>query len=136
MIGLDTNILARYYVASDDPLTLKQSEHSRALIDSGKRICIAKTVLLELEWILRGHYEFQPAKVRSVFEHLLSLPHAMIEDRPSLQAALANSQQGLEFADAYHHASYLACQSVASFDDKKFARKVRSLGLKPPVNAP
>jgi predicted nucleic-acid-binding protein len=111
MIGLDTNVLARYYVASSDALTSKQAELSRTLIDSGQPICIGKTVLLELEWILRGHYEFKLPQVRSVFEHLLSLPHALIEDRLSLEAALASCQRGrgLDFADAYHHASYSAC---------------------------
>jgi predicted nucleic-acid-binding protein len=136
MIGLNTNILARYYVASNDALTSKQAELSRALIDSGQPICIGKTVLLELEWILRGHYDFKLPQVRSVFEHLLSLPHALIEDRPSLETALASCQRGLDFADAYHHASYSACQSVAIFDDKKFARKATLMGLKPPVNLP
>jgi hypothetical protein len=84
----------------------------------------------------REHYKFKLPKVRSVFEHLLSFPHALIEDRTGLETALASCQRGLEFADAYHHASYSACQSVATFDDKKFARKATFMGLKPPVNLP
>ena len=36
MIGLDTNVLARY------------------LIESGQEVFMLKTVALELEWVLRG----------------------------------------------------------------------------------
>ena len=45
MIGLDTNVLARYYVASEDAPTQRQSQAAKALIDSGKRLFVAKTVL-------------------------------------------------------------------------------------------
>ena len=32
-----------------------------------------------------------------------------------------------------HHASYRACDSVATFDDRKFARRAKKLGLVPAV---
>ncbi len=136
MIGLDTNILACYYVASEDAKTVQQSALARELIDSGEPLCIAKTVVLELEWVLRGHYEFKASEVWAVFEHLLSLPHAQIEDRPSFETALVNSKRGLDFADAYHHASYSSCRYVASFDDRRFAKRVKALAISPPVLRP
>ena len=42
MIGLDTNVLARY------------------LIESGQEVFMPKTVALELEWVLRGVLPTQP----------------------------------------------------------------------------
>lgn len=39
-------------------------------------------------------------------------------------------------ADALHHASYRACDSMASFDDRKFARRSRRMGLTPTVLVP
>jgi hypothetical protein len=63
----------------------------------------------------REHYKFKLPQVRSVFEHLLSLPHALIEDRPSLETALASCQLGLNFADAYHHASYSCNRKVLRY---------------------
>ena len=52
MIGLDTNVLVRYYVQAapglDDEATFKQCEAARKLIDSGKRLMVGKTVVLEL----------------------------------------------------------------------------------------
>lgn len=56
MIGLDTNVLARYFVAEDvaDAATERQRRAARDLIESGQPLFLAKTVALELEWVLRG----------------------------------------------------------------------------------
>lgn len=42
----------------------------------------------------------------------------------------------INLADATHHASYKACASVATFDDQKFARRAKKLGLAPAVMVP
>ncbi len=137
MIGLDTNVLARYYVAdASDKEATRQRECARSLIESGKQLMVCKTVLLEFEWVLRGYYELKPAEIKAVFRHLLSMPHFVVEDRASVEYALANAESGLDFADALHHASYRECASVASFDDRKFARRVKKLGMVPTVTVP
>jgi predicted nucleic-acid-binding protein len=53
VIGLDTNVLARYFVAEDDAdaATDRQRRAARALIESGQPLFLAKTVALELEWL-------------------------------------------------------------------------------------
>ncbi len=65
-IGLDTNILARYYVASEegDSATQSQCELARKLIESDRALFVAKTVLLELEWVLRGYYKFSGEEIQ------------------------------------------------------------------------
>jgi predicted nucleic-acid-binding protein len=140
MIGLDTNILARYYVAAapgvDDAATFKQCEAARVLVESGKRLMVSKTVVLELEWVLRGRYALTPRQTQQVFAHLLSLVHVEIEDKVAVQAATTALAQGFDFADALHHASYRSCASVATFDDKGFARRAKRVGLKPDVTVP
>ena len=140
MIGLDTIILARYYVAAtpgvDDAATLKQCEAARVLVDGGKRLMVSKTVVLELEWVLRGRYGLTPRQTQQVLAHLLSLAHVEIEDKVAVQAATNALAQGFDFADALHHASYRSCASVATFDDKGFARRAKRLGLKPSVIVP
>lgn len=140
MIGLDTNVLARYYVAAtpglDDAATFAQCEAARALVDSGKRLMVCKTVLLELEWVLRGRYALTAHQCRQVLAHLLSLPHVEVEDRVAVQAAAAAFAQGFDFADALLHASYRTCSSVATFDDKGFARRAKKAGFKPVVQLP
>lgn len=137
MIGLDTNVLARYYVEdAGDREALKQREAARRLIESGKPLMVCKTVLLELEWVMRGYYGFSAAEIARVMNHILQLPQVTVEDRASVVKALSHCEAGLEFADALHHASYRDCDGVASFDDKTFARRVRRMGLAPAVNVP
>jgi len=117
VIGLDTNVLARYFVAEQgaDPATERQRQAARTLIESGKPLFLPKTVALELEWMLRGYYGFGAEQVLQVFAHL---------------------RGGLDFADALHHASCRGCEAVASFDDRGFARRARHLNLAPRVVVP
>lgn len=136
-IGLDANILVRYYVsdAADDAIE-RQRTAARRLIESGRRLAVAKTVLLELEWVLRGYYGFPAAEIQRVFAHLLGQPHIEIEDRVAVEKAIRNHASGLDFADALHHASYADCSSMVSFDDRRFARRAKRLNLAPGVRLP
>ena len=137
MIGLDTNVLARYYIQDlGGADALKQREAARRLMESGRPLMVCKTVLLELEWVMRGYYEFSTAEIAGAMNHLLALPQITVEDRESIIQALSHCEAGLELADALHHASYRACDSMASFDDKKFARRARRMGLAPRVVVP
>jgi predicted nucleic-acid-binding protein len=137
MIGLDTNILARYYIQDEaDTEAEKQHKLARNLVESGEQLMVCKTVFLEFEWVMRGYYQFSSSDVNAVFQHLLSLEHVMVEDHESIQRAIANFELGFDFADALHHASYKNCTSVASFDDKKFARRAKRNGLMPSVIVP
>lgn len=137
MIGIDTNVLARYYVADEaDTEADKQHIAAKRLMESGEPLMVCKTVVLELEWVLRGYYGFSQAEVASVLRHLLALPQITLEDRLSIEQALTSGDAGIAFADALHHASYRECDSMASFDDKKFARRAKRAGLIPVVLIP
>ncbi len=137
MIGLDTNVLARYYVEDkQDVEAERQRAAARRLIESGRPLMVCKTVILELEWVMRGYYGFTPAEVLRVLRHLMALPHVTIEDRDAVEHALSQTDAGIDMADALHHASYRSCASVASFDDRRFARRAKRMGLSPPVIVP
>ena len=137
MIGLDTNVLARYYVDDrSDAEAKRQRMAARRLIESGRPLIVCKTVILELELILRGYYGFAPVEAVSVLRHLLGLPHVTVEDRSTVEHALSHCDAGIDLADALHHASYRACASMASFDDRKFACRAKKLGLAPTVVVP
>ena len=134
MIGLDTNVLARYHIDDGaDSETQRQRQAARRLVDSGQPLAVSKTVVLELEWVMSGYYGFAPAEVASVFRHLLGQDHITVEDRAAVEQALLNGEAGLDIADALHHASYRSCDSVATFDDRSFARRAKRLGLAPAV---
>ena len=137
MIGLDTNVLARYYIDDEaDKEAQKQQTIAKKLIESGKKLMVCKTVLLEFEWVMRGFYQFPISDIQQVLQHLLSLTNIEIEDRHLVERAVTSLSDGLDFADALHHASYNQCDSMATFDDKKFARRLNRLALMPRVVVP
>jgi predicted nucleic-acid-binding protein len=134
MIGLDTNVLARYYVDdAGDAEAQAQRVAAQRLIESGQPLMVSKSVVLELEWVMRGYYGFTSAEVGSVLRHLLAQNHVTVEDREAVKQALDNAVAGIDFADALHHASYRGCDRVATFDDRRFARRARRLGMVPIV---
>ncbi len=138
MIGLDTNVLARYYIGGRDAeaVTDRQRKAARRLLEGDRELLVVKTVLLELEWVMRGVYDTSREDFAAVVEHLLASPRVVIEDRLAVEAALGAHRNGLDFADALHHASCRSCEQVASFDDRGFARRAVKLGLVPPVAVP
>lgn len=138
MLALDTNVLARYYVREEDAsrATLAQAEAARRVIEGGGDLFVAKTVLLELEWVLRGVYGLPRKDILRTIEHLLAQPGIEVEDRASVEVALANLRAGFDFADALHHASSRSCAAFLSFDARRFAKKARRMALTPPVRVP
>ena len=138
MFALDTNILARYYVDEENPsrATRAQREAARRAMEGGGDLFVAKTVLLELERVLRGVYGLARRDVLRAFENLLALPNVEIEDRAVVESALANLRSGLDFADALHHASSRACAAFLTFDSRRFADRARRLAITPPVRVP
>jgi len=137
MIAVDTNILARFYVQDPaDPEAAQQSAIARRVLAESKQVFVPLTVVLELEWVLRAFYGFAAADFVRVVEHLLGLPQVRVEQWPSVQDALSAHAQGLDFADALHLCASAQCTQLVSFDDRKFARRAKRLGLSPPVVVP
>lgn len=131
MRAVDTNILARYYLADD----ARQSSITRDLLTTGD-LFVPKTVVLELEWVLRGVAGQPRAKVLACLTHLAGLPGITLEDRKQIESALAASERGIDFADALHHAASAACEELLTFDDRGYARRATRLKLKPSVKVP
>ena len=77
-----------------------------------------------------------PAIFAVWWEHLIGLAHVNVEEWPRVVQALALQAEGLDFADALHHAACNQCRCFYSFDDRRFARKAASLALAPPVIVP
>ena len=63
MRAVDTNILVRLFV-NDDP---KQAAAARQVV-AAEPIFVSKTVILELEWVLRSLYRHAPDAIASAIE--------------------------------------------------------------------
>ena len=137
MIGVDTNILARFYCDDpDDPEAKRQRPLARRLMIGSSAIFVPLTVILEFEWVMRGFYEAQPETFCRAVEHLLGMPHVTVERWEAVKDALDLHRRGLEFSDALHWACSTSCERFVSFDDRKFVRRARRLGLAPEVALP
>ena len=119
MIGVDTNLLVRI-LTNDDPM---QARRAVKVLQSDE-IYIAKTVLLETEWVLRHAYEIEKANIKKGFLKLLGLPNVSVEDPDSVTQAISWYESNLDFADALHLASSSRCERFATFD-RAFVKKAQ-----------
>jgi hypothetical protein len=66
MIGLDTNVLARYYVESDDAPTRKQSQLARNLIDSGQPLIVVWGWTSRMHTTTQATFLANPSQVATI----------------------------------------------------------------------
>lgn len=135
MISLDTNMLVRLYVDEGDRQSARQRELVVRLIRESEELFVPKTVLLELEWVLRGYYKFGRDPISQAMSHLLGLDNVSVEDESSILEALRHYEAGLDFADALHAASSARSTQMLTFD-RRFFNRARRIGVKPPVSIP
>jgi predicted nucleic-acid-binding protein len=131
MIAVDTNVMARWLL-KDEP---RQSPRALAVMKA-PALFVSKTVLLELEWVMRGVYRLPPEAFADAVQQLLAMPTALLESRTEIEQALAGFTAGMDFADALHLAAAGACSEFKTFDARRFARRAARIGFKPPVTRP
>jgi predicted nucleic-acid-binding protein len=134
MIAVDTNLLARFYC--DDPSdaeAARQRPIARRVLLESPSIFVPLSVVLELEWVMRGFYGLEADSFCLAVDHLLGMPHITVERWEAVKDATDLHRRGLDFADALHWASSRHCERFLTFDDRRLARKARRAGLKPPV---
>ena len=129
MRAVDCNVLVRF-LTGDDP---DQSQRALALFREHS-IWIAKTVLLETEWVLRSLYEFNGPQIVDAFERLLGIPNVHVEDPRAIRSALDWFASGLDFADALHLASRGDADTFTTFDEgfRKRASRITNLVIVAP----
>ena len=83
MIAVDTNLLVR--LATNDDAGAREAVVR--LLDRSE-VFVAKTVLLECEWVLRSRFDYPPAQVSRFLRYLLSLPQVQVEDEIAVLQAM------------------------------------------------
>lgn len=131
MRALDTNVLARFFVDDADDVQAAR-QRPAAVAALSERSFVSVTVLLELEWVMRGFYELPTKDVSRVLRALASIEHVTIEDRDAVLAALDAFDAGLDLADALHIARSSRASRFATFD-QRLAKRAKGLALTPPV---
>lgn len=127
MIALDTNVIVRA-LTQDQPA---QARKAAALLRSDA-LHVSKTVLVEVEWVLRKAYGFPADRIHDALVRFVGLNGLSVEDRPAVVRALDWHARGLDFADALHLASSAAASAFATFDGA-LARGASKAQAQPPV---
>ncbi len=119
MIGIDTNVLVRYF-AQDDPV---QSVLARRLIERqispSRPGFISVVALAELVWVLRRSYRAKREEVTHVVEQLLSHASVVVQESDAVWLALDEYEQSrTDFADALIASLGLrcGCEKTVTFD--------------------
>jgi predicted nucleic-acid-binding protein len=112
MTGVDTSILVR--IITDDHK--KQAARATAFLRQQDQVFLAKTVLLELEWVLRSTYRFGRREILSALRAVVSIDNAEVEEVAAVSQALDWYEGGMDFADGLHIASAGRLHKFASFD--------------------
>ena len=117
-------------LTGDDP---EQTRRVADLIDASPACFVPITVVLELEWVLRGAYRLERGAVIAALEGLMAIRQVHLEQEDLVRQALAWHQQGLEFADALHLLRSEGCARFATLD-RALAKTTAGLQLQPLVH--
>ena len=132
MRAVDTNLIVRALVRDD----AAQAAAAEAVL-ANEPVFIPVTVMLELEWVLRSRYGFEPDKLSQAFTLLCALPNVTVGETAAVRLAAARLAKGWDFADALHHALSEGCVDFLSFDDHLVKRAARSSPRAlPPIRKP
>ena len=130
MIGLDTNIRARYLL-NDPP---EQADIAETLLH-GSEICTAPvTVFLELVWVLES-YDCDRNEIVGAIRLLCGLENLKPQNFDALAYALLRYEGGMDFADALHLAMSAKETELKTFD-RLFIKKAHELMAYPAVTLP
>ena len=119
MIGLDTNVLVRY-IAQDDAAQSPSANRVIRGLEDGDPAFVSTATVLELVWVLAGHYRFAAEDIALAVEHLLAINAFVVENERDVFAATTALRQGADFADALIAASgsRVGCSHTLTFDRK------------------
>ncbi|MDE2398162.1 MAG: type II toxin-antitoxin system VapC family toxin [Burkholderiales bacterium] len=129
MIGVDTNVLVRYF-SDDDP---KQAPRAAQFIERelrpDRRGFVSLVTLAEVVWVLRSRYEARADELTGLLTQMLCDPRLCLQDEDAVWLALDLFQQdGVDLADALIAAVHRrhGCEHTMTFD----TRAARIPGMK------
>lgn len=123
-IALDTNVLVRCVVA-DDPA---QTPVAMQLLEHAGGAFIARSVLLETEWVLRAAYHLSRTAIHRSLMAVCGLPRVQLEQPEQVAQALVDFAAGMDFADALHLAAAEAAGALFQTFDARCARAAARQG--------
>jgi predicted nucleic-acid-binding protein len=120
VIGLDTNVLARFLL-QDDRLQSPKADVIMGTLTAEEPGWVGVATLLELVWVLGSKNRFSRIAIASVLDQILSREEIAIEQLDCVQNALLLFRKGnADFADCLIASSARAagCSRTFTFDRK------------------
>jgi predicted nucleic-acid-binding protein len=118
VIGLDTNVLLRYFLI-DDPIQSPKARLVMASLDSSNPGWVGVATVLELVWVLKSKNRAPRSTIAATIEQLLA-KDALIVERDAIVALAVRRFRfsRAEFADCLVAASAQAagCSKTVTFD--------------------
>lgn len=130
MIGLDTNVLARYIVQDDDAQAAVATRLIETRCSEDSPGFVSQLVLAELVWVLGRGYRYSKEVVCDVLSKLLGAVELQIEDAANTRAALRAFEEGsADFSDYLigMRAHAAGCETTFTFDRKAAHSGLHSL---------
>ena len=113
MIAPDTNVLVRIITNDDAVQATLAADALRS-----ETVFLCKTVIMELEWVLRYSYRLDRATVNRALTTLVGLENSVIEDAETVEKAIGQHAKGMDLADALHLSSSHNSDTFVTFDRK------------------
>ena len=121
MIGLDTNILVRYFVHDEPVQAARATEIIERQLSEDDPGFISVVALAELSWVLERTYNLDDGEIAAVLERVLSADVLFVESEREVFTAMIALRQGEgSFADALIAGlgTKAGCSSTLTFDRK------------------
>jgi predicted nucleic-acid-binding protein len=99
LVGLDTNVLARYFL-KDDAAQLATATSLMASLSTDRPGLVTHVTLVELDWLLRRGYHLSKEARLAIVHALIQADEIEFEDGEGVVRALALAEDGADFADA------------------------------------
>lgn len=110
MIGVDTNILARWVLRDDPAQSIIADEIMTGPIE------ISTSVFLEFGWLMQSVFRLSRSALADSMSAILSIELASIADREGLRWAIERYRSGGDWGDMIHLISLQTAKSFATFD--------------------
>lgn len=119
MIGLDTNVLVRYF-AQDDAAQAKKATALMESLSTERPGYVSRIALIEVVWVLGRCYDVERAQIRDILESLADTKELIVEGADTMRKALRAfaASDKADFADCLIERSghSAGCEYTATFD--------------------
>jgi predicted nucleic-acid-binding protein len=118
MIGLDTNVLVRFFI-QDDAQQCSNVDAIMSALSAEDQGWIGVAVLMELAWVLSRTYRLERIQIADCFHCLLSSSEIAVEQTDAVRQAVEMYRTtNVSFADCLITASArgAGCSAILTFD--------------------